>query len=220
MKYLYLFLLIVILLSCSELPTRDNPYDMEYFKTVAPELEIEVINGDTIRLKWIWEYEIDIIDGFRIEKKVYGEEWQLYEDDIDAELREWTDVNSSYLDSYRIKAFYQGYESDYSDEIIFEIEGMIFVEGGTYEMGDHFNEGESDELPVHTVTVSSFYIGQHEVTQGEYEAVMGSNPSYFTGSGENAPVEQVSWFDAVEYCNALSIHEGLTPCYDLDDDSN
>ncbi|MDP8220117.1 MAG: formylglycine-generating enzyme family protein [Candidatus Stygibacter frigidus] len=79
-------------------------------------------------------------------------------------------------------------------------EGMIFVEGGT------FNNGTSD------VTVSSFHIGQYEVTQSEYEAVMGNNPSSFT-SVTNGPVEQVSWFNAIEYCNRRSMYEGITPCY-------
>ena len=59
--------------------------------------------------------------------------------------------------------------------------------------------------------ISSFYMCRHEVTQEEYQAVMGENPSYFKGS--ERPVEQVSWYDAVECCNKLSRAEGLTPCY-------
>jgi len=94
---------------------------------------------------------------------------------------------------------------------------MVFVQGGTFEMGDHFNEGDGDELPVHEVTLSSFYIGQYEVTQGEYEAVMDSIPAYDYGIGDNYPVYYVTWYDAVEYCNALSIQKSLTPCYDLSD---
>jgi len=78
-------------------------------------------------------------------------------------------------------------------------------------MGDTRGEGQTDELPTHQVTLSSFYIGKYEVTQAEYQAVMGTNPSHFSGSDK--PVENVSWFDAVEYCNARSIQEGLTPCY-------
>ena len=53
-----------------------------------------------------------------------------------------------------------------------------------------------------------FYIGKYEVTQAEWQAVMGNNPSYFSGNPNN-PVEQVSWYDVVEYCNARSIQEGL-----------
>ena len=79
-------------------------------------------------------------------------------------------------------------------------ENFILVEGGT------FNNGTSD------VTISSFYIDKHELTQAGYQAVMGVNPSYFTGV-TNGPVEQVSWFNAIEYCNRRSLQEGLTPCY-------
>ena len=79
-------------------------------------------------------------------------------------------------------------------------ENFVFVQGGT------FNNGTSN------VTISSFYIDKYELTQAEYQAVMGSNPSYF-GSNPNRPVETVSWFNAIEYSNRRSIQEGLTPCY-------
>ena len=69
----------------------------------------------------------------------------------------------------------------------------------------------SDEKPVHSVTVDSFYMKATEVTQKEWREVMGSNPSYF--KGDNLPVENVSWYDAVKYCNALSKKEGRTPVY-------
>ena len=71
----------------------------------------------------------------------------------------------------------------------------------------------NDEGPQHSVTVSSFYMGKYPVTQKEYQAVMGSNPSRF--NGDNLPVEQVTWFDAVNYCNRLSQKEGLTPAYTI-----
>ena len=71
--------------------------------------------------------------------------------------------------------------------------------------------GAENERPVHRVTVSSFYMCNHEVTQEEYESVMGKNPSYFKGG--RLPVERVSWYDAVEYCNARSRKESLSPCY-------
>ncbi len=96
-------------------------------------------------------------------------------------------------------------------------EGMIYVEGGTFEMGDHFNEGETGELPVHEVTLNSFLIGQYEVTQDEYEAVMDWNPANGYGVGDIYPVYNVTWYNAVEYCNALSEQEDFTPCYDLSD---
>ncbi|MCB5224614.1 MAG: bifunctional serine/threonine-protein kinase/formylglycine-generating enzyme family protein, partial [Candidatus Cloacimonadaceae bacterium] len=86
---------------------------------------------------------------------------------------------------------------------------MILVEGGSFQMGS--NDGYDDEKPIHEVTVSSFWIGKYQVTQKEWTEVMSSNPSEW--KGENLPVENVSWHDAVEYCNERSILEGLTPCY-------
>lgn len=65
-----------------------------------------------------------------------------------------------------------------------------------------------------SVTVSDFYIAKYEVTQKEWNEVMGSNPSKFRGDA--LPVEMVNWYDAVEYCNKRSIHEGLVPYYNID----
>ncbi len=62
--------------------------------------------------------------------------------------------------------------------------------------------------------VSTFYISDHEVTQFEYQTIIGKNPSYF--KGDNKPVECVSWYDAIEFCNKLSLNEGLIPCYTID----
>jgi formylglycine-generating enzyme required for sulfatase activity len=76
------------------------------------------------------------------------------------------------------------------------------------------NSGFDDEKPVHTVTITGFYMGKYEVTQKEWTAVMGNNPSEF--KGDNLPVENVSWYDAVEYCNRLSEKEKLTPAYTID----
>lgn len=86
--------------------------------------------------------------------------------------------------------------------------GYVFVEGGT------FNMGSEEEAPVHRVTLSSFVMCDHPVTQKEYLDVTGNNPSEF--KGDEKPVETVSWYDAVEYCNALSKRMGLTPCYEID----
>ncbi|HPH02891.1 MAG TPA: SUMF1/EgtB/PvdO family nonheme iron enzyme [Spirochaetota bacterium] len=88
---------------------------------------------------------------------------------------------------------------------------MVRVEGGTFAMGNTLDGGGDDEKPVHQVTVSSFWMAKYEVTQREWREVMGNNPSHF--DGENRPVEQVSWLDAINYCNKRSIKEGLTPAY-------
>jgi parallel beta-helix repeat protein len=91
-------------------------------------------------------------------------------------------------------------------------EGFVKVDGGTFTMGSPASEAgrNSDEVQ-HQVTVSGFYLGKYVVTQAEYQAVIGTNPSEF--KGDNLPVENVSWYDAVNYCNALSRKEGLTPAY-------
>ena len=88
-------------------------------------------------------------------------------------------------------------------------DNMVFVQGGTFQMGS--TNGDSDEKPVHTVTVSDFYIGKYEVTQKEWKDIMGNNPSSF--KGDNLPVEKVIWYDAVEFCNKKSEKEGLQKCY-------
>jgi formylglycine-generating enzyme required for sulfatase activity len=82
---------------------------------------------------------------------------------------------------------------------------MVFVEGGTFQMGS--NSGTSDESPVHSVTLSSYNIGKYEVTQAQWKAVMGSNPSYFEDC-ENCPVEQVSWNGTQEYIRKLNSQTG------------
>jgi len=91
---------------------------------------------------------------------------------------------------------------------------MVFINGGTFIMGSPVNElGREDNETQHQVTVSSFYMSIYAVTQKEYMEVMGENPSFF--QGENLPVERVSWYDAIEYCNRLSEQEGLIPVYTI-----
>jgi formylglycine-generating enzyme required for sulfatase activity len=92
--------------------------------------------------------------------------------------------------------------------------GFVRINGGTFTMGSPANEPQRDDDEVqHQVKVSSFYIGKYEVTQKEYQEVMGINISEF--KGDNLPVEMVSWYDAVEYCNKRSQKEGLTPAYTI-----
>lgn len=67
---------------------------------------------------------------------------------------------------------------------------MVYVEGGSFMMGS--NEGEADEKPIHKVTLSSFKVSKYEVTQAQWKAIMGNNPSKLAGC-DNCPVENVSW---------------------------
>jgi len=93
---------------------------------------------------------------------------------------------------------------------------MIRINGGTFLMGSPETEvgrNPTDETPQHKVTVSSFYIAKYTVTQAEYEEIMGDNPSLHKGA--DFPVEQVTWLNAVDYCNKRSVKEGLTPVYTI-----
>jgi formylglycine-generating enzyme required for sulfatase activity len=88
---------------------------------------------------------------------------------------------------------------------------MVFVEGGTFTMGctpEQGNDCFDWEKPTHRVTVSDFYIGRYEVTQAQWTAVMGNNPSHF--KGDNRPVEQVGWNDVQEFVNRLNAITGRT----------
>ncbi len=99
--------------------------------------------------------------------------------------------------------------------------GFVYIAPGTFLMGSP--EGEAGRDPdrigrgiedQHEVTLTTgFYLQATEVTQGEWQALMGTNPSSFTSCGSTCPVEQVSWLDAVTYANAMSRSQGLPECY-------
>ncbi len=101
------------------------------------------------------------------------------------------------------------------------IEADSFLMGTTKDQVDQLmrlfpdskREWFDNEQPQHPVKISRpFYLGIHEVTQGQYQAVMGDNPSNFKGS-DDLPVEKMSWVDAVKFCNKLSEREKRTPFY-------
>ena len=93
---------------------------------------------------------------------------------------------------------------------------LVRISAGTFDMGCTAGQSDcyDDESPVMPVTLThDFYMGETEVTQGEYQAVMGSNPSYFPSCGSTCPVEDVSWHEAAAFTNAVSTSAGLTECY-------
>jgi formylglycine-generating enzyme required for sulfatase activity len=92
---------------------------------------------------------------------------------------------------------------------------MKLIPAAEFEMGspDLDHDAGSDEKPRHRVQITRpFYLGVYEVTQGQYRAVTGENPSHFKGS-DDLPVEKVSWNDAIGFCNKLSERDGLKPYY-------
>ncbi len=89
---------------------------------------------------------------------------------------------------------------------------LILIQGGTFTMGSPADEPwRSDDEVQHEVTVSDFYLSPIEVSQQEYNALMGLD-----GSAGSAPATSVSWYDAIAYCNALSTREELEPAYAVD----
>jgi formylglycine-generating enzyme required for sulfatase activity len=101
---------------------------------------------------------------------------------------------------------------------------MMWINAGTFTMGSPITEEErSDYETQHSVTLTKgFYMGKYQVTQEQYQMVMGSNLSNFTSAvdGESGtpgklPVETVSWYDAIVFCNKLSVEEGLNPVYNI-----
>ncbi len=95
-------------------------------------------------------------------------------------------------------------------------ESLIAVEGGSFNMGSSLYE--KNERPVRNINIKGFYMLKTEVTQEQYMSVMGVNYSHF--KSPNRPVEEVSWYDAIVFCNRLSILAGLTPAYSLDGQTN
>ena len=99
-------------------------------------------------------------------------------------------------------------------------EGYVYIEPGTFTMGSPGTEPghESNEVEHEVKLTVGFWMKATEVTQAEWREAMSTEPSYFSSCGEECPVEQVSWYDSVAYCNALSAKEVLPQCYRDPDD--
>jgi len=93
---------------------------------------------------------------------------------------------------------------------------LVSIPAGSFRMGTEAKDDKWFEhsRPVHTVSLDAFKISSTEITQAQYLRIIGTNPSAFAGN-DNHPVEQVSWYEAVTFCNKLSEKAGLEPCYDL-----
>jgi formylglycine-generating enzyme required for sulfatase activity len=134
-----------------------------------------------------------------------------------------------------------------SNKPLSENPDMVFVQGGSFMMGDVIGDGDDDEQPVHRVTLDSYYIGKYEVTVGEFRefvdatgyittAELDGGAQIYDGEkmvddssaswhnvnfhqGDNHPVVCVTWYDAVAYCNWRSENEGLKLCFSSSGDS-
>ena len=95
-------------------------------------------------------------------------------------------------------------------------DGLVPIEGGTFSMGSPADEPwRSDDEVQHEVTVSDFHLSPTEVTQQDFDALMGRDST----AAEGVPAANVTWYDAVSYCNALSVEEGLSCAYAIDGQS-
>ena len=128
-------------------------------------------------------------------------------DEFTSTLTNLSPGTNYYLRAYATNSVGTAYGNSISFKTLdFEEPDMIFVKGGTFTMGATSEQGSeafSNEKPTHSVTLSDYYIGKYEVTQAQWEAVMGNNPSYFTGDPDY-PVEGVSWNDVQEYITKLN----------------
>jgi len=103
---------------------------------------------------------------------------------------------------------------------------MVWVPGGSFELGKNLGTGGgSDITPVSTVTLTGFHIGKFPVTQAEYMAVTETNPGSdsYASAGDiklRRPVSRVSWYEAIVFCNKLSMLEGLSPAYLINSSTN
>jgi formylglycine-generating enzyme len=136
---------------------------------------------------------------------------QTEEISLKDELRQFGDIHPSLLGFRAVKPFSTAW---------LRVGGvkqqMILVPKGSFVMGSLPTDSmaDEDESPRHNVIISQpFWVGHTPVTQMMYRALLGRNPSHF--KAEDHPVEMLNWFDAVQFCNALSLREELAPCYEV-----
>ena len=131
---------------------------------------------------------------------------------------------SATLGSKTVTVSYEGQSGSFQANV--RVASVVKIPTGTFMMGSPADEPNRQHNETqHSVTLTKgFKMGKYPVTQGEWEEVMGTNPSYYKGAnlpvglttGDNLPVEQVSWYDAIEFCNRLSEMEGLSNYYTID----
>lgn len=161
-----------------------------------------------------WEDRSIGEQGFVIDRKRANGPWQTNYHQTAANIVSFTDTVSILTNyTYRIRAFANGKYSTYAEAIIgahpFGIE-MIKVEGGTFQMGCTSEQSncDTDETPVHTVTLSSFYISKTEITQKQWYDILFTQPSYWQGC-DNCPVENVTWDMISDYLQSINSKTAL-----------
>lgn len=170
-------------------------------------------DGDIVTYSFLWDVDgvaytgatnaIDssVVSGVDVGA---GETWMC-----GVEASDGATISTAGTNSLTIDGGFSDYTTAYGSR-------MIAITAGTFIMGGGAGDPNNTYMD-HSVTLThDFWIGQTELTQAQYALFATSTnptPSYSSSCGSNCPVEQVSWEDAAKYCNALSIVEGLTPCY-------
>ncbi len=170
----------------------DNTFPAPY------NLQLEELGVYNVMLTW--EYDAEGLEGFKIEKKIEDGDWELYEDNIEFDEREWTDVNANDMDVYRIKAFYQEYESDFSNEVVYLNIDWVLVASGEYTWGE-FDEIQSIEY--------DYDIMKYNVTNEQYVNCL--NVAYANGNIEVTATSVTGYYEGDEHYPA-----GYYEFYDLD----
>ena len=169
-------------------------------------LHIRINDLNSITLEW--DYKMTIHTGYKLDRKIGNEEWEINYATLDPNLLSYTDRNvkvSEQIISYRLYAYDGNIKSKDAEIMLpFGIE-MIFVGGGAFIMGCTSEQGKDcfdNEKPTHQVTLSDYYIGKYEITQTQWTTVMQNNPSVFIDC-DSCPVEWVSWDDCQIFIEQL-----------------
>jgi formylglycine-generating enzyme required for sulfatase activity len=197
--------------------TMHSEYSVhEYYITLSNPDSLEIVKLDDSSLKLTWHHFQDWIDGYKLQRKVDEDDWVDYAV-LDKNIEEFIDsgLNLNECHVYKIFSAY-GEETSYGKLAGYNKIEMIFVEGGTFNMGNTWENisGDTDEYPVHEVTLSSYYIGKFEITDLSWDIYRG----YYDNN--TSPVEPgvcMAWTSAIEFCNYLSKIENLEPCYIYDE---
>jgi formylglycine-generating enzyme required for sulfatase activity len=157
------------------------------------DFQIQILENGNIQLCWYSVYNA-------ISYKIYQSNYPAYP----AAIENWSliaelDASNQFYE-FEPSSIRNFFYLTYTMNVVAP-EGFVLVQGGTFSPSENY-----------IVTLSSFFIAQYEVTQSEYMYSMSTNPSYFVGNSHR-PVDTVTWFDSIEYCNRRSIMENLRPCY-------
>lgn len=156
------------------------------------DLIIQALHDESIQLKFTAYSLLKDRDDLKI-KAQFQDEIPTFEFDV-------ITVDAEGKENSRRKSFAHYFPEDLGNGVVLD---MVYIPGGTFMMGSPKTERDrfKNESPQHQVTVPAFYAGKYPITQAQYQAVMGNNPSAF--EGEKLPVEYVSWDSAVEFCQKL-----------------